>query len=250
MHKQPKSNLLVYGLHPTLEALHAHKSIDRILFRKGLYGERFQEIFQYVREEGIPFQYVPNERLNRLTRGNHQGVICLISPIQYEDITQIVPFLFENGKTPLLLYLDKVTDVRNLGAIARTAVCAGVDAIIVPAKNTARINEDAVKASSGALHKIPICRHDNIPETLTYLKESGIEIVACTEKAEAAYYGQSYDKPLCVVMGSEGEGISPAILELCDRSIRIPMTGEIESLNVSVATGILLFEVFRQRSVE
>ena len=248
MHKQSKSNLLVYGIHPTLEALHAHKSIDRILFRKGLHGEHFQEIFQQVREEGIPFQYVPNEKLNRLTRGNHQGIICLISPIQYEDITQTVPFLFENGKTPLLLYLDKVTDVRNLGAIARTAVCAGVDTILIPAKNSARINEDALKASSGALHKIPICRHDNIPQTLTYLKESGIELVACTERGETPYYSQRYDQPLCVVMGSEGEGITPAILELCDRSVRIPMTGELESLNVSVATGILLFEIYRQRT--
>jgi 23S rRNA (guanosine2251-2'-O)-methyltransferase len=250
MHKQPKSNLMVYGIHPTLEALRAHKSIDRVLLRKGIHGEYFQEIFQQIREEEIPFQYVPNEKLNRLTRGNHQGIICLISPIQYEDITQIVPFLFENGKTPLLLCLDKVTDVRNLGAIARTAVCAGVDAILIPSKNTARINEDAIKASSGAIHTIPICRHHNLPETLTYLKESGIELIACTEKCDTPYYGQTYDRPLCVVMGSEGEGITPAISALCDRNVCIPMAGEIESLNVSVATGILLFEILRQRTVE
>ena len=248
IHKQPKKSQLVYGIHPTLEAIREHKSIDRILLRKDLHGEHFQELFQLIRSENIPFQYVPNEKLNRLTRGNHQGVVCLISPIPYENITDIVPFLYEQGKVPFLLYLDKVTDVRNLGAIARTAVCAGADAIIIPAKNTARINDDAIKSSSGALHKIPVCRHENIPQTLTYLKESGIELVACTEKAPTPYYSQTYDKPLCIVMGSEGEGITPAVESLCDRRVCIPMTGELESLNVSVATGILLFEVFKQRT--
>lgn len=250
MHKQPKSNLLLYGMHPTMEAIREGKNIDRILLQKGLRGESFRELFQLIRDENIPFQYVPIERLNRFTRGNHQGVVCMISPIEYQDIYQIVPCLFENGKVPFLLYLDEVTDVRNLGAIARTAVCAGVDAILIPSKNTARINEDAIKSSSGALHKIPVCRHDNIPEVLNYLKECGISLVACSEKVETPYYRQNYDGPLCVLMGSEGEGIRPANLALCDTKVRIPMTGDIESLNVSVATGILLFEILRQRMPE
>lgn len=247
MQKQPKSNLLVYGMHPTLEAIREHKNIDRILLQKGLQGESYKALFHLIREEGIPYQHVPLERLQRFTRKNHQGVVCLISPIEYESIYDIVPHLYENGKTPFLLYLDQVTDVRNLGAIARTAVCAGVDAIIIPAKNTARINEDALKASSGALHKIPVCRHDNIREVLHYLKECGIELIACTEKAQTPYHSQRYDNPLCVLMGSEGEGIAPAHLALCDRQVVIPMAGDIQSLNVSVATGILLFAILQQR---
>lgn len=250
MHKQSKSNFLLYGIHPTMEAIREGKTIDRILLQKGLHGESFRDLFQLIREENIPFQYVPNERLNHFTHGNHQGVVCMISPIEYQSIYQIVPFLFENGKVPFLLYLDNVTDVRNLGAIARTAVCAGVDAILIPAKNTARINEDAIKSSSGALHKIPVCRHDNIHETLTYLKECGISLVACSEKVETPYYRQAYDGPVCVLMGSEGKGIHPANLSLCDAKVRIPMTGSIESLNVSVATGILLFEILKQRMPE
>lgn len=248
MHKQPKSNLLLYGIHPTMEAIREGKNIDRVLLQKGLRGESFRDLFQLIRDESIPFQYVPVERLNRFTRGNHQGVVCMISPIEYQDIYQIVPYLFENGKVPFLLYLDEVTDVRNLGAIARTAVCAGVDAILIPSKNTARINEDAIKSSSGALHKIPVCRHDNIHEVLTYLKECGISLVACSEKVETPYYKQTYDGPICVLMGSEGEGIHPANIALCDRKVRIPMAGDIESLNVSVATGVLLFEILRQRN--
>ncbi len=248
LHKQPKSSSILYGIHPVMEALRAHENIDRILLQKGNKSEGFRELFQLIREEDIPFQHVPVEKLNRITKGNHQGVVCFISAIEYASIYDIVPLLYEQGKTPFLLYLDQVTDVRNLGAIARTAVCAGADAIIVPSKNSARINEDAVKSSSGALYKIPVCRHDNIREVLSYLKESGIELLACTEKAESSYYGQTYEGPLCVLMGSEGSGISPAHLALCDRSVRIPMSGDIESLNVSVATGIILFEIRQGRS--
>ncbi|MBO4402859.1 MAG: 23S rRNA (guanosine(2251)-2'-O)-methyltransferase RlmB [Bacteroidales bacterium] len=247
LHKQPKSKDILYGIHPAMEAIRAHKSVERILLQKGIHGENFKGLFQLIRDENIPFQYVPQEKLNHFTRGNHQGVVCLISPIDYESIYDIVPFLYEQGKTPFLLFLDRITDVRNIGAIARTAYCAGVDAIVIPSKNSARLNEDAVKSSAGALHKIPVCRHDNPKEVLEYLKQSGIQLLACTEKAQRPYYAESYRDPLCILMGSEGEGIEPAHLALCDKQIAIPMVGDLESLNVSVATGIVLFEVLRQR---
>lgn len=247
IHKQPKSKYLLYGIHPTLEALREHKSIEKILLRKGNHESAFNEMFKLIRDENIPFQYVPVEKLNRLTKGNHQGVVCLISPIEYESIFDIIPHLYENGKVPFLMFLDKITDVRNLGAISRTAACAGVDAIIIPAKNTAGINEDAIKSSSGALNKIPICRHDNTEEVLTYLKECGIKLIACSEKAKNKYCEQDYNYPLCVIMGSENEGVSESCMSMSDIQIYIPMKGEIESLNVSVASGIILFEILRQR---
>ena len=247
LQKQPKSKSILYGIHPAMEAIRAHKSVERILLQRGVHGDNFKELFQLIKEEGIPFQYVPQEKLNHFTRGNHQGVVCLISPIDYESIYDIVPFLYEQGKTPFLLFLDRITDVRNIGAIARTAYCAGVDAIIIPSRNSARLNEDAVKSSAGALHKIPVCRHDNPKEVLEYLKQSGIQLLACTEKTHHPYYGENYMDPLCILMGSEGEGIEPVHLALCDKQISIPMVGNLDSLNVSVATGIVLFEVLRQR---
>ena len=246
--KQPKNKSLLYGIHPTMEAIHAGKSIERILLQKGVHGDNFKELFQLIREQNIPFQHVPQEKLNRLTKGNHQGVVCLVSPIIYESIYDIVPYLYEQGKSPFLLFLDQVTDVRNVGAIARTAYCAGVDAIILPSKNSARLNEDAVKTSAGALHKIPVCRHENPNEVLKYLKESGIQLIACREDAERKYYEESYDYPLCVLMGSEGEGIGEGHLSLCDKEVAIPMAGDLDSLNVSVATGIILFEILKNKS--
>ena len=247
LHGSSKSKNLLYGIHPTIEAIKANKSIDRILLQKGIHGENFKELFSLIREQHIPFQYVPIEKLNRITRGNHQGVICWVASITYEDIYQIVPFLYEQGKTPFLLFLDQITDVRNVGAIARTAYCAGVDAIIVPEKNSARLNEDAVKTSAGALHKIPICRHEHPSEVLKYLKESGIALFACTEKAKESYINARFEGPLCLVVGSEGEGIAWEHLAMCDKQIAIPMLGDLDSLNVSVATGILLFEIVRQK---
>ena len=168
-------------------------------------------------------------------------------PIEYQDIYSIVPTLYEQGRVPFLLLLDKITDVRNLGAIARSAECAGVDAIILPLKGGAQINEDAVKTSAGALHKIPVCRHSNLVEVINFLKDSGIEVVAVTEKSKKFHFEKDYTKPVCLVMGNEYEGIAWDYLRICDDSVRIPMTGTIESLNVSVATGIALFEVVKQR---
>lgn len=242
-----KNPNLIYGIRPVIEAINENKDIDKILLQKGAHSEMFRELFQLIRDRNIPFQYVPVERLNRFTGGNHQGVVCFMSSVEYQSIYDIIPTIYEKGEVPFLLFLDKITDVRNMGAIARSAECAGVQAIIVPTKNTAQLNEDAVKTSSGALHKIPICRHDSPREVLTYIKQSGISLIGCTEKAKKMFFEQEMTAPLCLVMGNEGEGISPEILSLCDVNVRIPMLGSVESLNVSVATGILLFEVVKQR---
>ncbi len=242
-----KNNQIIYGIRPVIEAIESHKDIDKIMLQKGAKGDNIKDLFYLIRQHNIPFQYVPAERLNRYTRGNHQGVVCFMSSVTYQSIYDILPTLYEEGKMPFLLLLDKVTDVRNVGAIARSAECAGVDAIIVPAKNSSQLNEDAVKTSAGALHKIPVCRHEKLQEVLAYLKESGIELVACTEKADDLFYNQAYSNPICVLMGNEYDGISEQYLALCDKKVKIPMVGTIESLNVSVATGIMLFEVLKNR---
>lgn len=238
---------IIYGMRPVLEAIQSEKTIDKILLQKGLTGPLFKDLFIKVRENKIPFQYVPEERLRKFTRGNHQGVVAFMSAIEYSNIFDIVPFLFEQGKVPFLLILDKITDVRNIGAIARSAECAGVDAIIIPMKGAAQLNEDAVKSSAGALHKVPICRHTNLVEVIEYLQSSGIEVVGITEKAESTYYQKDFTKPVCLIMGNEYEGIAWDYLRKCNASVRIPMVGTIRSLNVSVATGIMLFEIEKQR---
>ena len=242
-----KNNNITYGIRPVIEAINNNKPIDKVMFQRGAGGHNFRELFHLVRENNIPFQYVPIERLNRYTGGNHQGVVCFMSSVTYQSIYDILPTLYEDGKVPFLLVLDKITDVRNVGAIARSAECAGVDAIIVPAKNSSQLNEDAVKSSAGALHKIPVCRHEKLKETLIYLKESGIELVACIEKANNPLYENTYTNPVCILMGNEYDGISPEYLALCDKEVKIPLVGTIESLNVSVATGIMLFEVVKSR---
>lgn len=248
MEKQSaQDNQMIYGIRAVLEVIESGKTIDKVLIQRGLGGDLFKNFFIKVRQNKIPFQYVPIERLNRLTRGNHQGVIAFISSIEYQDIYDIVPGLYEQGRVPFLLLLDKVTDVRNLGAIARSAECAGVDAIVLPLKGGAQINEDAVKTSAGALLKIPVCRHSNLVDVIDFLKESGIQVVAVTEKTQKYYFEKDFTAPTCLVMGNEYEGIAWDYLRLCDDSVKIPMTGTIESLNVSVATGIALFEVVKQR---
>lgn len=239
---------LIYGLRPLAEAINNGKTIDKVLFQKGLHGDLFKELFYIVRENKIPFQYVPVEKLNYLIKGkNHQGVVAFLSAIEYYHIEDILPTIYEEGRTPFLLILDKITDVRNIGAIARSAECAGVDAIILPLKGGAQLNEDAVKTSVGALHKIPVCRHSNIVDIIHYLKNSGIEVCAVTEKTGTHYFEKDFTKPLCLIMGNEYEGIAYDYLRHCDESVKIPMVGTVKSLNVSVATGIVLFEVVRQR---
>ncbi|MBO4581013.1 MAG: 23S rRNA (guanosine(2251)-2'-O)-methyltransferase RlmB [Bacteroidales bacterium] len=247
-HNKNKKHL-IYGIRPVMEAIAGGKEIDKIILQRGLSGDLFKELFHLIRQQNIPFQYVPVERLNRYTKGNHQGVVCLMSMIIYQSIFDIIPTLYEEGKMPFILILDSLTDVRNIGSIARSAECAGVHAIIIPAKHTAQINEDAIKTSAGALHQIPVCRHDNLAEIIDYLQQSGVNVVACTEKAGQIYYEHDFNGPTCLVMGNEYEGISGDILNKCSQKVKIPMTGTIESLNVSVAAGVIMFEILRQRNI-
>ncbi len=244
-----KKEDFIFGIHPVLEAIEAGREIEKVLIQKNLNPQSVGQLRAMLNERDIPFQHVPLEKLNRVTRKNHQGVIAFISPIVYEDIEKYLPEVFEQGRNPFILILDRITDVRNFGAIARTAECAGVDAIIVPARGAALINGDAVKTSAGALNRIRVCRAFKLKETIDYLKMSGLKIFSVTEKAEDAYYQQNFKEPLAIIMGSEEDGISPAYLEMSDAMLQIPMAGSISSLNVSVATGIVLFEALRQRGV-
>ena len=237
----------IYGFRPILEAIESEKTIDKVLIQKGLQGDLFKDLFIKIRHHKIPFQYVPVEKINKITRGNHQGVIAFLSAIEYQSIFDIVPTIFEDGKTPFIVILDKITDVRNIGAIARSAECAGVDAMVLPLKGGAQLNDDAVKTSAGALLRLPVCRHSNLVEVIKFLKESGIEVIGVYERAEKNYYNKDLTQPLCIIMGNEYEGIAWDYLRECDDSIKIPMIGTIESLNVSVATGIVMFEVVKQR---
>lgn len=240
---------IIFGIRPIIEAIKAGKEIEKILLQTNLKGENSWELRKLTTELDIPVQYVPIEKLNRVTQKNHQGVIAYISPVIYQPLDQIVPSLFENGKTPFLLILDRITDVRNFGAIARTAECAGVHAIVVPSKGSGLINEDAVKTSAGALYKIPVCREENLKTTIEFLKDSGLKIISCSEKGDKLYYEADYREPLALIMGSEEDGVSQEYLKRSDAMVKLPVLGEIESLNVSVAAGIVLYEVVKQRGL-
>ena len=235
-----EKNEMIFGVRAVIEAIQAGKEIDKVLVKKDIQSDLSKELFAVLKDTFIPVQRVPVERINRITKKNHQGVIAFISPITYQRTEDIVPFLFEQGKNPLLIMLDGVTDVRNFGAIARTCECAGVDAIIIPSKNSVSVNADAIKTSAGALHTLPVCRENN-------LKESGFKIVAATEKGDYDYTKADYQGPTCIIMGAEDTGVPYEHLALCDEWIKIPLFGSIESLNVSVAAGILIYEAVKQR---
>lgn len=240
---------LIFGLRPVLEALEEGKIPERIFIQKGLTGEIFQKLFKTIRDKNYPYQMVPVEKLNRLTRKNHQGVVAQIAIIDYQPLEKLIPGIYEAGETPLLIILDKVTDVRNLGAIARSAECAGAHGIVISEKGSAPVNADAIKTSAGALSRIPVCREAEILESITFLRESGIKVAACTEKADDSIYQTDLKGPLAIIMGSEDKGISKACLTLSDVTMSIPQKGKTGSLNVSVATGIVLFEALRQRQL-
>ncbi|HEV7350059.1 23S rRNA (guanosine(2251)-2'-O)-methyltransferase RlmB [Telluribacter sp.] len=241
---RPPQADMVFGTQSVMETLRSGKEIERLLIQREL---GMGEIVKLAQELQIPYQRVPVEKLNRVTRKNHQGVVCFVSPIRYVPLHNVLTQVYEEGKTPLLLMLDRVTDVRNFGAICRTAECAGVQAIVVPQKGGAQINADAMKTSSGALNYLPISREPNLVETLRYLSESGLQVVACTEKATATLYEVDFSTPTVIIMGSEEDGISPELLRACNQRVRIPLQGQVESLNVSVATSVILYEAVRQR---
>lgn len=238
----------IFGIHAVLEALKSGKTIDKIQINRELKSEALTEIRQLARERKIQVQPVPVNKINRITRKNHQGVIALMSPVEFQSIEDLLPELFEKGETPFLMVLDGVTDVRNFGAIVRTAECVGVHAIVIPEKGAARVNADAMKTSAGALNRVPICKARVLPGVIKYLQMSGLTVAGITEKGADSVYDPDFKQPLALVMGSEETGISNQILKRADHLCCIPMKGEIASLNVSVAAGIAMYEVLRQRN--
>lgn len=244
--KEEKTQI-IFGLRAIMEALTAGKELDRLMIQDSLNNALANDLKKLAKEKGVAIQFVPVERINRVTSGNHQGAVAFVSLLTYHNVSDIIPPLFEAGKTPLILILDRITDVRNFGAIARTAECAGVDAIILPLKGTAQINADAIKTSAGALHRIPVCKEPNLKFVIDYLKQSGLQIVSCTEKAETLCYKADLTLPTAIILGSEEDGISPEYLKRSDIRVKLPMVGSIGSLNVSVANGVILYEALRQR---
>ena len=242
-----KESNIIFGVKPVIEAINAGKEIDKLYIQRDISGSGLSELRNAIKKAKIPFSHVPVQKLNKMTSSNHQGVVGYISPIDLVDIETLVPTLFEEGKTPLIFVLDKITDVRNFGAIARTAECAGVDAIVIPKRESAQINGDALKTSAGALNRIAVCKVNNLTDTVMFLQASGISIVACTEKTEDLIYDVDYKTPVAIVMGNEERGVSNQILRIADAKGKIPMLGEISSLNVSVAAGIIVYEAIKQR---
>lgn len=238
---------MIYGTHAILEALQDCKPIDQILIKKQSDNEQIREIIYLARKQNVTIKSVPIEKLNKITRKAHQGIIAFISPIEFQDIEQIVPALYEKGENPFLVILDQVCDVRNFGAITRTCECMGVHAIIIPQKGAAQIGADAVKTSAGALFKIPICKVHSLKGAINYLQESGIQVICAAEKFSENCYDADLTKPLALVFGAEEDGIENSIIEMANSCIKIPMTGEISSLNVSAATAMCVYEVCRQR---
>ncbi|WP_026997534.1 23S rRNA (guanosine(2251)-2'-O)-methyltransferase RlmB [Flectobacillus major] len=241
---KPDNKDIVFGIQSVLETLRSGKEIDKILVQRELGS---LEVLEFARLRGIPVQKVPTEKLDRITRKNHQGVIAFVSAINYAKLDNVVAGIYEKGEIPLLLILDRITDVRNFGAIARTAECTGVNAIVIPTKGAAQINADAMKTSSGALNFLPVCREENLYQTVKYLQESGIQVVGCTEKVSKNIFDLDFSIPTAIIMGSEEDGISDELLKIADDLASIPMTGRVGSLNVSVANGVILYEAVRQR---
>ncbi|WP_053405994.1 23S rRNA (guanosine(2251)-2'-O)-methyltransferase RlmB [Persicobacter sp. CCB-QB2] len=248
--KKPQTADMIFGTRAVIEAIRAGKEIDRLYIQKGLNNELTKELVDTAIEFRLPISKVPVEKLNRITRKNHQGAIAYLSAVTYQSLDNIISECYAKGKDPFILMLDRVTDVRNFGAICRTAECAGVDAIVIPSKGAAQINADAVKTSAGALNIIPVTRQDYLKDTITYLQESGIKVVAATEKTDQIYTELDYNQPIAILMGSEEDGVSPEYLKRADEKAKIPILGKIESLNVSVAAGVIIYEAVRQKGIK
>ena len=237
----------IYGIHAVLEAFDAGKDIDKILLSKTLNDETAKEISERARQLRVPVQRVPVQKIDRITRRNHQGVLAMLAAVTYYRVEDLVPQLFDEGMNPFIVVLDGVTDVRNFGAVARTCECAGVNAIVIPDRESVSVNADAVKTSAGALNYLPVCRERNLVNAVKLLRDSGFKIVGTSDKQHLPYTKADYTGPVAIVLGSEDKGISPEIMKLCDTQVLIPEFGNINSLNVSVAGGIMIYEVVRQR---
>lgn len=243
------SQTQIYGAHAVKEAISSGKDLIKIQVQKGLQNNQIDEIISLGRNAQIPIQYVPREKFFSLKDKNHQGVIGFISPISYYSLEQIIPGIFERGETPFIIVLDRLTDVRNLGAIARTALCAGVHALVIPETDAAPVNDDAVKTSAGALLKLPVCREKHLKTVVEYLNQCGFTTLACTEKAKENIDQIELSGPLAIIMGNEESGISPDLLKKASVLGKIPMDFGVSSLNVSVAAGIALYEAMTQRRI-
>ncbi|KYG71165.1 23S rRNA (guanosine2251-2'-O)-methyltransferase [Roseivirga ehrenbergii] len=243
---QPKDDF-IYGSRAIIEAINAGKEIDKLLLQKDVKNELTTELLIAARDFNIPVQKVPIEKLNRITRKNHQGAVAFVSSVVYASLDNIISEAYSKGEVPLLIVLDRITDVRNFGAIARTAECVGAHGIVIPSRGNAQVGSDAMKTSAGALNFIPVCRADNLKTTLREIRDNGITVLACTEKASDLVYQHDLTVPIALLMGSEEDGISPEYLKLADQLCKLPIKGNIESLNVSVATSVVLYEVVRQR---
>ena len=238
---------LIFGTRPVLEALKSGKSIEKIFIQKNLKKEILEKI-KIQLSTGVNISYVPKEKLNRITRKNHQGIICYVSPIQYQPVDEIIHRVFESGKDPFVVILDRITDTRNFGAITRVADASGVDAIIIPERESAIITSDSIKTSAGALNYVPICKVKSLKKTLIFLKESGLNIISCSEKGNNKIYQSELNSPCCIILGSEKDGISKNLMDLSDKILKIPMNGYVDSLNVSSSASIIFYEVVRQRT--
>lgn len=239
----------VYGIRAVIEAIDSGKDIDKVMIRRDLTGDLIRELMAKIKEYDIPMQKVPQEKLNRITMKNHQGAIALLSPVKYQRLEHLVPLFYEEGRNPLVLIVDGITDTRNFGAIGRSADCAGVDAIVIPERNSVSVTPDALKTSAGGLFYVPVCREKSIVEAVRYLRDNGYRIVAATEKGAEDYTKADYTVPVAIVMGNEETGISDEVLRMSDDLAAIPMRGNIGSLNVSVAAGVMLYEAVRQRMI-
>jgi 23S rRNA (guanosine2251-2'-O)-methyltransferase len=246
-HYQKKERTdIIYGIHSVIEAIKADRELNKILIQKGIQKDVFNELREALTGKHFQLQFVPAQKIDSLTTGNHQGVIAFVTPIEYQSIETIVDQMLEEGKKPTVLVLDRITDVRNFGAIARTAECEGVDAILIPSKGSALVSSDAMKASAGALNRIPVCKTDDLKNSLFYLQQSGLRLVACTEKSATPLYQVNLRGSVAIIMGSEENGITQDLINMSDIKAKIPMRGEISSLNVGVATGMVLYEKLRQ----
>lgn len=238
----------IFGIRTVIEAIQSEKDIDKIYIQKGLSGSLMQDLQSLVNKEGYNVSYVPVEKLNKLSQGNHQGVVAKISPVKFREFEEIVQEVLEDpAKTPLFLLLDQITDARNFGAIIRTAECCGVDAIVMQNKGGAPVNADTVKTSAGAVFNVPLCKINHIKDAIYYLQSSGVKVVAASEKTESTLYETNFKEPVALIMGSEEKGVSPSVLKIVDEKVKLPMYGSIASLNVSVACGAFLYEIIRQR---
>lgn len=238
----------IFGIRAVIEAIQQEKEIDKVMLKQGIRGELFQQLFTMIRENNIPFQYVPEEVFKPFADRNHQGVLAEVAPVPYQDLTEVLDRVEAEGKVPFILILDRITDVRNFGAIVRSAECAGVDAVVIPNKNSAKISSDALKTSAGALYHLPVCRILNLKKLVRELKfQRGIRVYAATEKAEKFYTGVDMTLPTAIIMGSEDKGVDEGLLNIATDCIKIPQKGQIESLNVSAAAAVMMFEAVRQR---